>query len=63
MCPEPPAAFHGGIARLFVRRAICVACGLAAWNVSRLNGAEPSGRWHWAHLLKMMGATSLVKVT
>ena len=31
--------------------------------VSRLNGADPPGWWHWAHLLKTTGATSFEKVT
>jgi hypothetical protein len=30
--------------------------------VSRLNGADPSGRWHVTHAEKTIGATSLVKV-
>jgi len=35
--------FHGGITRVLVTAAICVACGLAAAYVSRLNGADPFG--------------------
>src|SRR5262249_20664367 len=49
--------------RVLVNAAICVACVLAVAYASRLNGADPFGRWQTAHRSKTIGATSLANVT
>jgi hypothetical protein len=38
--------------------AICLALPRTSSNVSKLNGAAPSGRWHSAQRCQMMGAMS-----
>jgi hypothetical protein len=55
---ESLPGIHGGINPAFVMRTIPDACAFASAAVVSANGAIPPSRWHDAHFVSRIGATS-----